>query len=305
MAKGPFYGRTGSYIIAAAIAALVLLLCYGLVHQTTSPLVSVAQGLSDLSEGFQSVPSTSPKCPGEVRSVDGTILTPAYKFYTDATGESLCCGGTVNPLTHTCTPATSTVDQTGGLCAFRPGVPDPRTSNQTLPLCAFVVDAITTSNGTTVCPPSLSKYAASATQQSCCKTATNLDGTDCIKSDLDRGTFCRVSPPVSSTDPDCAAMRTYETAVCPPTLQKTSYKMGTKEVNAYSAANGVSAPLCFGVEGSCFPDDTVANLQTKGIFTREPADPTTWKFACSGYAKYQSGVSSNVKTTYLTPPPAS
>jgi hypothetical protein len=118
--------------------------------------------------------------------------------------------------------------------------------------------------------------------------------------DLEQRNFCRVTP--TNGEPNCAAMKSLETAVCPPTLQKTSYVMGAKEIAAYSGAKGQTAPLCFGVDGSCFPDGTVADLKSKGIFTREPSDPTKWKFACSGYKNYQDGIQ-GVQTQYLTPPP--
>jgi len=376
----------------AALVFLVLLLCYALLQQTTSPLVSVTQTIADLMEGFGGERTTSPQCPGPVYDADGALVSPAYTFYTDATGESLCCAGTVNPLTHTCKPSvlrnytsqdnmvrdysshititgnTAPKEQaaynasrslptakavcsaiptctafvfasgldgnrkgeaifytgsgsptfyrdshykytlytatssgaTGSMCAFRPGVPDPRTAGQTLPLCASVTNDVAQSNGASICPPSLPKYATTGTQQSCCKTATNFNGTDCIQTDLDRGTFCRTTP--TNNEPNCAAMKSLETAVCPPTLQKTSYTLGDREARAYRNAKGLSAPLCFGVEGSCFPDQTVADLRRKGVFTREPDDPTKWKFACAGFSKYQSGQVLDVNTTYLTPP---
>ena len=386
-----------------ALAALVLLICYILSQQTTSPLVSVAQGVSDLFEGF--VTTTSPQCPPAVVDVYGIQVSPSYKFFTDATGESLCCAGTVNPLTHRCTipaamlsgsyiaqankvlpwdsriditsppstissyvtaynsnmnvqtakalcsvlptctafafmesttyggpnsaifynsPTTSPIAYTSadsardfktatlyvrslterGMCAFRPGVPDPNDRTRTLPLCTAVQDNALISNGSNVCPPSLPKYAASSTQKSCCKTATNLDATDCITTDIQNQTFCRVG--ASNGDPDCATMKSYETAVCPSGLQKTSYKFGSAELNAYPSSSGLVAPLCFGVQGSCFPDNTVVELRNKNVFTREPnpndpAGSKLWRYACGGYAKVMSGDSNNVQMTYVTP----
>lgn len=394
--------RGGSPLaLFVALAALVLLICYLLSRQTTSPFASVAQGVSDLFEGF--VSTTSPQCPPAVVDVYGNQVSPAYKFFTDATGESLCCAGTINPLTHRCiasttmlsggymsqpnqilpwasriditsppstlssyvqsynsnlnlpsakalctalstctafaymtstnggqnsaifynsptsspivySPADATRDRQtailyvrplaeNGLCAFRPGVPDPNDKTKTLPLCTAVQDNALISNGSNVCPPSLPKYAASSTQKSCCKTATNLDGTDCIATDLQNKTFCRVSP--SNGDPNCATMKSYETAVCPAPLQKISYTLGPAESSAYPAANGLQAPLCFGIQGSCFPDNTVADLRTKNVFTREPNpnDPVgskLWKYACGGYTKLMSGDSSNIQMNYVT-----
>jgi hypothetical protein len=189
------------------------------------------------------------------------------------------------------------------MCAFRPGVPDPRDKSKTLPLCASVVDSAAATNGANVCPPSLPKYAASATKQSCCKTGTNLDETDCIASDIDNKTFCRIN--ATGDEPDCATMRSYEQAVCPPSLQKISYTLGDAERSAYTVPAGLKAPLCFGIQGSCFPDATVVDLRNKGVFTREPnpndpAGSKLWKYSCSGYAKLKSGDPSNVQMEYTT-----
>jgi len=191
-----------------------------------------------------------------------------------------------------------------GMCAFRPGVPDPRPGkkNNTLPLCTSVADNAVAFSGANVCPPSLPKYGASTTQQSCCKTATNIDGTDCITTDLQNGSFCRVN--AKNGEPDCAAMRSYEKAVCPPSLQKISYQLGSAESKAYPAANGLRAPLCFGIQGSCFPDETVLDLQSKNVFTREPNPNNTskrWKYACGGYTQLMKGDPANVQMTYVTP----
>ena len=265
------------------IAVAISLLCVYLVNQGSSPLVTVTQRVADLFEGFQTVPTASPKCP------DG------YTFFTNATGESLCCSGQINPFSHTCTP-NATTDNYGGMCAFSPGVADPRQTGKTLPLCANVQDAISTSTAKNLCPPSLPIYAASLTQQSCCQTATNLDGTDCMADDLRRNTFCRVNP--KKGEPNCETMRALETAICPKSLAKTTYTMGDKEVTKYSKAKGMIVPLCFGVEGSCFPDDTVRDMKFKGVFTSEPA-PEKWKFGCTGYSSYVGGATDGISTSYL------
>jgi hypothetical protein len=289
-------------LVAVGLFALVLLICYLVATQSKSVLVSTTQSVADFFEGFQQQQTSTTKCPGIVLDAYGNVVSPAYTFFTNATGESMCCAGTVDKLKHTCKPAANAANSLGaGMCAFRPGVPHPTLPGQTLPLCGAVADGVNAANGTNICPPSLPKYAASQTQKSCCKTGTNLDGTECIQRDLEQRNFCRVTP--TQGEPNCAAMKSLETAVCPPNLQKSSYTMGAKEIAAYSAAKGKTAPLCFGVEGSCFPDGTVADLKSQGIFTREPGDPTKWKYACSGYKSFQDGIQ-GVQTQYLTPPPA-
>ena len=264
-------GFVGPFILFC----LILVACYIVIRQQTSPLTTITQWIGDMAEGFQTVPKTSPKCP------------IGYKFFTNATGESLCCNGKVNPFTHTCSPV-ATADLYGGLCAFRPDVANPINPSTSLPLCSGVIEAVTHANGAAICPPSLPIYASSASQQSCCKTATNLDGTDCTPADLDANNFCRVSPTSAGKGGrDCAQMRTYETSGnCPAGLQKGMYKMGSTETSAYPAASGKSVPACFGIERSCFPDTVVSSLQSSGIFTSQPSDPKKWGYACSGYQKY-------------------
>ena len=271
-----------------AILAVVVILCILLVRQQTSPLVRVTQWVSDKLEGFQSgIPTTSPTCPAATYNSNGTLITPAYTFFTDAMGESLCCSGTVDSVTHTCTPGSSRTP-IASLCAFRPGVPNPRDPSNSLPLCSGVVDAVTQNNSKSICPPSLPKYASDNTvnpvKQTCCATATNIDGTECISKDLQAGNFCRVNP--AAGEKKCSTLLNFESVTCPPNLQKINYTMGPKETAVYSKAEGVSAPLCFGIQNSCFPDDTVKQLQSQGVFTSQPADPTKWGYACSGYTKY-------------------
>lgn len=270
--------------VPLGILAVVVLLCIVLVRQQTSPLVTVTQWVNDKFEGFQSSPTTSPTCPSATRDTVGAILTPAYSFYTDATGESLCCLGTIDPVSHTCKPSTQIPNSR--VCAFRPGVPDPRNPQQTLPLCTAVTDAVTQSNGTSICPRALPKYAndGATSKQSCCATATNLDGTDCISTDLQAGNFCRVKP--APGEKNCGALKNFEDAQCPPNLQKINYAMGSTETSVYPKAAGATVPLCFGIQHSCFPDATVNQLQQQGVFTSQPSDPTKWGFACSGYQKY-------------------
>jgi hypothetical protein len=275
--------------LAALVA--ILFVCILLVRQQTSPLVALTQWIGDTFEGFtNNSPKTSPRCP------------TGFTFYTDATGESLCCGGTVNQITHTCTLTSAQRNSlpNQGLCAFRPGVPDPNNPSTLLASCSNVVDAIAQDKSNTLCPSSLPVYAvksvtsaATATtvattvlQESCCKTATNLDGTDCIAADLESKKFCRVNPSTTFPGPKCLPLRQYDSESCPQGLQKSMYKLGSAEVAVYPDASGTSVPLCMSVEHSCFPDTVVKTLQDNNVFTSQPSDPRRWAFACSGYTKY-------------------
>lgn len=267
--------RLPTWVWPIAVCLLVLAACYVVIRQQASPLTVATQWIGDMLEGFQSAPMTSPRCPS------------GYTFFTDATGESLCCKGTINPFTHTCRPTPAAGDSYGGLCAFRPDVPSPSNPSQSLPLCAGVIQAVTQANGAAVCPPSLPVYASGGDQrQSCCKTATNLDGTDCTSTDLTSNNFCRVNPTSTVSGRDCAQMRLFETSgECPAGLQKGLYTIGSTEKKVYPNASGV-VPACFGMQRSCFPDSVVASLQQQGTFTSQPADPKQWAFSCSGYQKF-------------------
>ena len=289
-------------VLLIAVSCIVLLA----VREKHSFVAQGTQWISTQVEGFSPQQLTVPQCPRSTVDASGNILR--YTFFTDKAGESLCCSGPVNSLSHTCTPANTS--SLYGMCAFRTGVPDPiRGGTATLPLCDQVDEATTQTQASAVCPPSMPYYASGAIGpkkeliQSCCKNATNNDGTNCTSMDLQSGNFCRVGTLLNPSDKSCATLKQFETAQCPPNLQKTLYTMGPKETAKYPTAAGLQVPLCFGVEHSCFPDSTVNTLQNQNnVFTNEPKDPRNWAFACTGYtSKYVDKLNpTGFQTTYIS-----
>ena len=277
MAKKSAWWSLGTPLV---VFLLVIAACAFVIRQQTSPLVSVTQWMGGLFEGFSS-PTKSPICPS------------GYTFYTDSVGESLCCKGTINPFTHTCSVSSTTPDSYGGICAFRPGVSSPLSPGTSLPLCATVTDAIQLSNNNTKCPPSLPNYVATTPlnsttfQESCCKTGPNTNGTDCSPSDITAKTFCRINPTSTFTGTNCTLVKLAdESGPCPVGLQASTYTMGTTEISKNSELLGVSVPACMGIQHSCFPDNVARHFKTNNLFTKIPTDPTKWVYSCSGYKKY-------------------
>ena len=289
-------------VLLIAICGIALLA----VREKHSFITTSTQWMSSQLEGFSPQTLTVPQCPADLTDSNGKKIH--YTFFTDSAGESLCCSGPVNSLSHTCTPANTS--SSVGMCAFRTGVPDPiKGGTAVLPLCNEVAETNALKNGQDKCPISLPNYAignigpGNTTIQSCCKNQTNNDGTDCTSTDLQNNNFCRIGTVVNPSDRDCGTLREFENATCPPELQKTLYTMGKTESAVYPNASGVQTPLCFGVQHSCYPDDVVKKLQTQGVFTNEPKDPKNWAFACTGYTSaYVNNLANpNFKSTYVTP----
>ena len=289
-------------VLLIAVCSIALLAT----RQSHSFITQGTQWISTQVEGFSPQPLTIPQCPPPATDANGNTIN--YVFYTDKNGESLCCSGTVNSLSHTCKPSNTTIN--APMCAFRTGIPDPiRGGSTTLPLCSQVAETTAKTQSADKCPPSMQNYASGAIGpngaiiQSCCKNPANNDGSDCTSTDLQSGNFCRIGATVNPSDKSCAILQLYETSTCPPALQKTMYTMGATESGKYPKAAGAQVPLCFGVEHSCFPDSTVTLLKSKEIFTSEPTDPKNWAFACSGYtSKYvdKLATGANFQTAYLS-----
>jgi len=289
-------------VLLIAICGIALLA----IREKHSFVTTGTQWMSSQLEGFSPQTLTVPQCP--VDSTDANGNTIHYTFFTDSAGESLCCSGPVNSLSHTCTPANTS--SSVGMCAFRTGVPDPiKGGTALLPLCNQVAEKTAKTNSQNNCPPSLPYYAVGnigpgkSSIQSCCKNQTNNNGTDCTSMDLQNNNFCRIGPVVKASDRDCGTLRQFENATCPPELQKTLYTMGKTESAVYPKASGIQAPLCFGVQHSCYPDDVVSKLQDQGVFTNEPKDPKNWAFACAGYTSQYVDKLANpsFQSTYVTP----
>ena len=97
-------------IIALGVLGIIL---YLILLSDKSPVATFFQWLSQKIEGFASQATDVPMCPS------------GYRFFNDEKGDSMCCKGRVDPLTHKCQGK-----KPNDLCAFKPGFPDPRFSKK-------------------------------------------------------------------------------------------------------------------------------------------------------------------------------
>lgn len=259
--------KRANFILPVMAAVVILLIVIYIVrNKEGSPVSNSVAWVADKLEGFGVTPTIGLKCP------------VGYKFFNDATGGSFCCGGTVNPYSHTCeAPAP------GRLCAFSRGVADPRGSGlPTLPLCGAMADQINDDVQKGFCPMKFPNYAQKG---KCCAGSPVADGEDCSAYDLaDKTRYCVIGTPKSG-EQSCQDMKLAETGTCPSNLEKMVYTLGERESRAYGpAASGLKLPLCFGMEGSCIPDAAVSEVQKRGVF--KDKNVATWKYSCGGYDKY-------------------
>lgn len=249
------------------LAALVLgVVLYIVLRPDSSSLTTATKWLSSQIEGFAVALGDTPKCPN------------GFKFFNDKKGESFCCGGKVNPYTHTC-------EATGAaqLCAFKPEMKDPRKPSSELPLCSSMIAKTTATAAKEKCPAQFMNYASIG---KCCLTDSDLDGYDCTSLDRNDPTrYCVTEGrPLKAGEKRCNALQMDERTECPKSLQKMSYTLGAREVQKYGpAAKGVTIPFCFGMESSCIPNNVVKSVQAQGVYADKKVD--NWKYACSQWEK--------------------
>lgn len=246
--------------------AVVLLVIYIVSRTELSPIAKTMQWISTQIEGFSDPVLDTPKCP------------TGGRFFNDSKGESFCCMGEVNPYSHTCLAKGKDT-----LCAFKPNVPNP-SGNGTLPLCSTFIRNMHVVAQKTNCPDNMPNYASVG---KCCSNATDLDGRDCSKSDNEDVTkYCKINGPLSTGEQLCSGLRMADKAFCPAGLSKIKYTLGERESAKYGGgANGLSIPVCFGMDQTCIPDNVVSELQKSGIYGDKRKD--SWKYACSGWEKIQ------------------
>lgn len=260
--------------------AVVLLVIYIVSRTESSPIAHFMQWISTHVEGFSSPVLDTPKCP------------IGYKFFNDAKGDSFCCGGQINPYSHTC--LAKGIDS---ICAFKPNVPNPNGSG-TLPLCSKLIRSNHATSQASNCPESLPNY---ANVGKCCYNPSDLDGNDCSKSDnADFSKYCKTSGPLQPGEQQCSALRMSEQAFCPTGLSKIKYTLGQRESAKYGKdATGINIPVCFGMDQTCIPDNVVSELQKYGIYGDKTSE--SWKYACSGWEKInvQRDLTGNMDSTYV------
>jgi len=246
-------------------ALLLLAVVLIVARQETSPIAAFAQWISARVEGFAAPIGDVPKCPN------------GFRFFNDKRGESFCCAGTVNPYTHVCE-----AKEPQALCAFQPGTVDPRTSKGELPLCSAMIAKTTATAQKKLCPGGLPNYASAG---KCCLHDTDLDGVNCTSLDADPKNYCvTAGTPLKSGERSCDSLRMEESSFCPASLNKISYTLGDKEVKKYGdAAKGKTIPVCFGMEGSCIPNNVLEILQPEGVYTGKQLG--AWNYSCGMWEK--------------------
>jgi hypothetical protein len=249
-----------------------------------SPIANSVAWVADQIEGFGVVPTTALKCPR------------GFRFFNDASGESFCCNGKVNPYSHQCeAPAP------GKMCAFRPNTPDPRGSNlPKLPLCAAMNDRMNEEQQKGFCPQKLPNYVTSG---KCCAGSPSNDGEDCSMFDLaDASRYCVIDAnKAKAGEQKCQNLKLAEMGTCPTSFQRIVYTMGDRERSKYGAdASGLTIPVCFGMDRVCIPDAAIQEVQKEGIFN-DKTPLANWKYSCSGYDRVfvQRDLTTNMDEKYI------
>jgi len=219
-------------------------------------------------EGFQDIVVTGAKC------------AQGYTFFNDKHGNSMCCRGTVNPITHECMNTTSLTD----ICSFSERVPDPRDPSRTLSSCAETIRREYASLAATHCPKQFPFYAKNDRgDMKCCKHATINNGTDCTSENISRKDYCMVSPKVDGI-PTCASMQLEERNVCPTGFQASKYTLGETETKQYNVPlSGHVIPTCTTFQESCITPAVLKELKSKGMFANKKADE--WKYSCLAWER--------------------
>ena len=271
-------------LIVGIVLAILFAILYIVRYSDTSPIANYVQWISGKIEGFSVAPTDVPLCPKH------------YKFFNDTKGESMCCAGNVDPYKHTC-DGTNADD----LCAFIPGIADPRDSTKVkkLPLCSDVIKRQQTRMEAEFCPKSLPNHANGG---KCCAGPSDPVTGDCFPNDLkDLTRYCLTTAPRREHDRGkpitgnryydpkqmkwieaeqlCANLRRMENAQCPGHLMKMSF-------DYFQDGKDKQIPLCaFGPEG-CIPSKYM-NMFLTTPRAREfvKGNPSKSKMNCDVYKR--------------------
>lgn len=272
-------------------------------------LLLATLGVFQMREGFQSIV----RCP------------VGYKFFNSPNGDSLCCKGTINPYTNTCS-GTATDD----ICSLSGSVPDPRDRAVTLKNCRTLTQR-QADLATNTCPKDLPHLAAytkdGVDSYKCCANPVLMAGEEgyiCSAEDLkDTTKYCIVdgkgTPGINQQDKKaerlCSEGKVLETTVCPKdrlgkdVFQRVDYVLGDREAKEYQVADlkGLTIPTCYRLTESCIPKEALAYAKKRGAFTEYDAD--TWKYSCAVWEKQEKNqpVSGRVDTYpdgVAAPPPS-
>ena len=245
--------KKGQKLLLVGIAIAILFAIFYIVgYSDTSPIAKCVQWISGKIEGFGVAPTDVPLCPNN------------YKFFNDTKGESMCCAGNVDPYKHTC-DSTNADD----LCAFIPGMKDPRDSTNTkrLPLCSDVIKRQQERMEAEFCPASLPNHASVG---KCCAGPSDPVTGDCVPNDLkDHNRYCLTTAPRREQDRGkpisgnryydpkqsrwveaehlCANLRRMENTQCPGYLAKIPF-------DYFQDGKDTQIPICIFGPNGCIPN---------------------------------------------------
>ncbi len=239
------------FIVAFVVLCVVILI----IRMPESPIAKVTQWFSNRVEGFAMPVFTSPRCP------------PGYKFFTDKTGESYCCKGSVNPYSHACS---------GVLCSLRPDATDPSTKKP-MPFCGDVMKQLW-DTAESQCPKTYPNYALNG---KCCASGSVQDGAMCSAEDTKDNAFCTLDDYSRTGEKLCSTERLKENVKCPQGMKSIVTPLSASDIQKYPAARGKSMIRCMDSFSSCFADESIKNLQAAGVFTDQGDSLKLHEASCS------------------------
>ena len=241
------------FLLAFAVLCVVILI----IRMPESPIAKMTQWVSGRVEGFAMPVFTSPRCP------------PGYKFFTDKTGESYCCKGSVNPYSHACS---------GQTCALRPGAIDPKTKKP-MPNCSDVMKQMWDA-AESQCPKTYPNYALNS---KCCAGGSIQDGTQCSAENTKDGAFCTLDDNARTGEKLCSIERIKENIKCPQGLKAVVTPLSAADVQKYPGGRGKAMIRCMDSFSSCFVDDNIKLLQAGGVFTDQADSLKLHQSSCSKF----------------------
>lgn len=281
-----FVSKFGTTILLGIVVLAVLF--YIVKQPGAGPITRGVAAVSQWMEGFTGTDA------GGTYSTSDSSCPPGFAFFNDAAGTSFCCRGNVDVFAHKCM-----ADGVADLCAMLPNVADPRRAykGKKLPTCSALKREMLSAANASFCPSALPNYASS---NKCCKSATNVAGSDCSPADLaDKGNYCVAGGVATAGEQSCYNMKLADAATCPSGMTKNTAP--ATQVSAWSQRYGasntsnVTVPYCsqFG-GGVCIPDAVLTKLRAdKNMFRDKNLE--TWKFACGPFKrKYLDGDSTLV-----------
>ena len=170
-------------IIGAIGLILVLMfsLAMGVGNGNLTPMVSFNNKTCDPGTKKVDLPPRYSKVADKASYKQSTMFSPGtcptgYTFFNDLDGNSLCCGSSnINIFDRSCAARGSQ-----GVCAFVPGIIDPRSDSQSYPLCSDIAAAEQLKKSGSLCPIEY-KYHVSLPSKSykCCASHVTPGAVDC------------------------------------------------------------------------------------------------------------------------------